>query len=528
MTNSINDLEEAKCFLVIGSNTTETHPLIGTRVMRAVKNGSTLIQADPRNVQLSLHAAIHLAHKPGTDVALLNAMAKVIIDRDLHDKQFLDERIENFDEFKQGLADFSVDEAAEITGVPKKDIEAAAEAFAEAESSAILYAMGITQHTTGTDNVKACCNLSMLTGNLGKPGSGVNPLRGQNNVQGACDMGGLPVVYSGYQKVGDEGARNKFSEAWGCRVPEAPGLTLTDMPDAVNDGTLKALLVCAENPIMADPNRDHMRDALAKIDFLAVFDIFMTETAEMAHVILPGSTYAEKDGTFTNSERRVQRIRKVIDPPGKAREDWDIICDLAKRFGTQVDFDYKHPREILDEINRTTPQYAGITWDRIEKVGLHWPCPDTDHPGTPILHVGKFTRGKGVMHPLKFKPPAELPDEEYPLTLTTGRSYFHFHTGTMTRRAPKLDREVAGPYVEINPADAERLGIRQAELVRVSTRRSTIEPQARITERVGPGVIFVPFHFHEASANVLTNDALDPLVKIPEYKVCAAKLEKVG
>ena len=529
MTNSIGDLETAKCYLVIGSNTTETHPLIGTRVMKAVKDGATLIQADPREVQLSLHATIRLRHRPGTDVALLNGMMKAIIERDLHDKEFLAERIENFDEFASSLNDFSVEQAAEITGVPAEKIVAAAEAYAKAENAAILYAMGITQHTTGTDNVMACANLAMLTGNLGKPGTGVNPLRGQNNVQGACDMGGLPNVFTGYQKVADEAARQKFHEAWGgAEIPAEIGLGLITMPPAIAEGKLKAMLVCAENPMMADPDIKHMGHALENLDFLAVLDIFMTDTAKMADVILPGSAYAEKDGTYTNTERRVQRVRKAVDPPGQARVDWEVICDLARRFESGVSFDYQHPAEILAEINSLTPSYGGITWERIEKVGLHWPCPDAEHAGTPILHVGKFARGKGLMHPLQFRPPAELPDEEYPLVLTTGRSYFHFHTGTMTRRSPRLDYEAPGPYVEINPADAKKLGLHDGEPVRVTTRRGSIEPAARVTPRVEAGVIFVPFHFSEAAANVLTNNALDPTAKIPEYKVCAARLEKVG
>ena len=524
MSNSLTDLEKSGCFFVIGSNTTEAHPLIASRVLQARERGAKLIVADPRKIHLARFADIHVRQKPGTDVALINGIMHIIISEGWEDSQFVSERTEHYEELKQAVASFTPEKTAEITGVPTADIRRMAECYAKAESSAILYAMGITQHTTGTDNVKSLANLAMLCGMMGKEGGGVNPLRGQNNVQGACDMGALPNVYPAYQAVNNPDLQKKFEEAWGRPLPPAPGLTVLEMMEAAGKGELKALYILGENPLLSDPDINHVRESLSTLDLLVVQDIFLTETAELAHVVLPGVTFAEKDGTFTNTDRRVQRVRKAIDPVGNSRPDWQILAELLRRF--DVPADYSGPADVLKEINSVAPSYAGIGYERIETEGIPWPCPTPDHPGTPILHREKFTRGKGLFFGIDFLPPNEWPDDEYPFILTTGRTYFQFHTGTMTRRSHDLEQEQPKGRLELNPGDARRLGIRDGGIVRVQSRRGTISVPAQLTDRVGPGVVFLPFHYTEAAANLLTNPARDPVAKIPEYKVCAVKLER--
>ena len=539
MTNSVPEFEETTdCFFIIGSNTTEAHPLIATRVMRAQKRGAKVIVADPRDIQIAKLADLHMQHRAGTDVALLNGMMQVIIDEGLYDRAFVEERTEGFEALRSTVAAYTPERVERITGVPAGMLQAAARFYGSAGHAAILYAMGITQHTTGVDNVLSCANLAMLTGNVGRPGTGVNPLRGQNNVQGACDLGGLPNVYSGYQAVTIEGVQAKFREAWGHAPPTRVGLTVTEMMDAAHAGVLKGLYVLAENPMISDPDVNHVREALERCEFLVVQDIFPTETAELADVILPGGTYTEKDGTFTNTDRRIQLVQQAIAPLGDSRPDWVIIADLAQRLtalgpkrGTAPysGWRYDSPAAIMDEIAALTPIYGGASYKRLEQEGfLQWPVPHAEHPGTPYLHKGKFSRGLGHFTQVEFKEPAETPDEEYPLLLTTGRIMFHYHTGSMTRRSEKLDREVAEGYVEISPEDADRLGLAKSERVRVVSRRGEIETRAWITRRVPPGTVFVPFHFAEAAANVLTNPALDPVAKIPEYKVAAVRVEKVA
>jgi formate dehydrogenase alpha subunit len=539
MTNSVPEFEEfTDCFLIIGSNTTEAHPLIATRVMRAQKRGAKVIVADPRDIQIAKLADLHLQHRPGTDVAFLNGLMHVIIEEGLYDRDFVEERTEGFEDLKANVAAYTPERVARIAGVPAEGLQAAARFFASAERASILYAMGITQHTTGVDNVLSCANLAMLTGNVGKAGTGVNPLRGQNNVQGACDLGGLPNVYSGYQAVTIESVQAKFQEAWGGAGPLRVGLTVTEMMDAAHAGALKALYVLAENPMVSDPDVNHVRQALEHCEFLVVQDIFPTETADLADVVLPGSTFAETDGTFTGTDRRIQMVREAIAPLGDSRADWVIIADLAQRLNAlgpddgEAEFSgwrYESPAAVMDEIAALTPIYGGASYERLEREGfLQWPVPTADHPGTPYLHKGKFSRGLGHMTAVEFKEPAEAPDEEYPLLLTTGRIMFHFHTGSMTRRSEKLDREVPEGYVEISPEDADRLGLIKSERVRVVSRRGEIETRAWITRRVPPGTVFIPFHFAEAAANVLTNPALDPVAKIPEYKVSAVRVEKVA
>ncbi len=525
MTNSIDDLEKAECILVIGSNTTEGHPIVGLRIKKAVmKNDCKLIVAEPRHIRLCYYADQWLRHRPGTDVALLNGMMNVILSEGLADEEFIRERTEGFEEFRKVVEQYPPERAAEICGVDAEDIRRAARTFAGARSAAIVYAMGITQHTTGVDNVLSLANLAMLTGNLGKEGAGVNPLRGQNNVQGACDMGALPNVLTGYQPVSDPQVRKKFEKAWGVDyLPGNPGLTIMEMMDAVLRGEVKVLYIMGENPLLSDPDIGHLKEALEKVDFLVVQDIFLTETARYADVVLPAASFAEKEGTFTNTDRRVQRVRKAVEPPGEAREDSWIIAQVASRLGYEMG-DVSAPA-VMEEIASLTPSYAGISYRRLEELGeLRWPCPSPDHPGTPILHVDKFTRGKGKFSPVEYKPPAEEPDADYPLVLTTGRLLHHYHTGSMTRRVKPLNELVPENRVWINPEDAKRLGVAAGEEVAVESRRGAIRVRARVTEKVPPGVVFIPFHFGESPANALTNPALDPVAKIPEYKVAAVRI----
>jgi formate dehydrogenase alpha subunit len=546
MTNSIPEFEETDCFLIIGSNTTEAHPLIATWVMRAQKRGAKVIVVDPRKTQIARLADLYLCQRPGTDVAWLNGMMHVIIQEDLYDKDFVNSRTEGFEELRAAVADYTPERVEALTGIPVSDLVTASLLYAQAERAAILYTMGITQHTTGVDNVLSVANLAMLTGNVGRPGTGVNPLRGQNNVQGACDLGGLPNVYSGYQPVTNEAVQTKFREAWGAAPPLRVGLTVTEMLNAAHHGTVKALYVMGENPMVSDPDLNHVRAALEQCEFLVVQDIFPTETVEFADVVLPGVSFAEKDGTFTGTDRRIQLVRQAIAPLGDARQDWEIVANLAKRLNairnmssrasretpctaSHASWDYASPAAIMAEIAALTPSYGGVSYERLEREGfLQWPVPTADHPGTPYLHKGKFSRGVGHFTAVAFKEPAEAPDEEYPFLLTTGRMMFHYHTGSMTRRSEKLDREVPEGYVELSPEDAVQLGLGKSARVRVISRRGQIETKAWITRRVPPGIVFIPFHFAEEAANVLTNPAMDPVAKIPEYKVAAVRIERVA
>ncbi len=523
MTNSFDDLETADCILVIGSNTTENHPIVGLRVKKAVMtNDCKLIVAEPRHIRLCYYADQWLQQKPGTDVALINGMMNVILSEGLADEAFIAERTEGFEDLKKLVAEFTPEKAAVITGLDAEEIRQAARTFAGAKSAAIIYAMGITQHTTGVDNVLSLANLAMLTGNIGRPGTGVNPLRGQNNVQGACDMGGLPGDLTGYQKVADDAARAKFEEAWGVTLPSQPGLTLMEMMDAALAGGIKALYVVGENPMLSDPDLNHVAQALQAVGLLVVQDIFMTETAAMADVVLPAASFAEKDGTFSNTERRVQRVRKAVEAPGNAREDSRIIADLSAKMGYTMPA--TRPEDIMAEIAALTPSYAGITYDRLEKESLQWPVPDVEHPGTPILHSAKFTRGTGLFHAIEYRPPAEEADADYPFVLTTGRLLTHYHTGTMTRRVEALEELAPRNFAEINTADAAQLGIADGDVIALQTRRGAIRVEAKVTSLILPGVVFIPFHYAESAANVLTCAELDPVAKIPEYKVCAVKV----
>ena len=526
MTNSIAEIEDADCIFVIGSNTTSSHPLVATRIYRAIAKGAKLVVADPRKIQLALKADAFVRQNLGTDVALLNGMMHVILKNNWHDQAFVEERCEGFEEFSKVIENYPPEKVSEITGVSADDIVKIAEYYAKAKAASIVYCMGITQHTTGVDNVKSLANLAMLTGNMGKESTGVNPLRGQNNVQGACDMGGLPNVYSGYQAVNVIDNQTKFENAWGAKLSDQIGLTIPFILSGLTEGKVKALYAVGENPMVSDPDVGHVKKALQKAELLVVQDIFLTPTAELAHVVLPGTSFAEKDGTFTNTERRVQLVRKAIEPVGEARADWEIIQDLSNRFGYEMK--YESAEDIMREISSLTPSYGGITYQRLEGDGLAWPCPAKDHPGTKFLHKDKFARGLGLFHAIEYKPPAEVVDDEYPFWLSTGRVHVHYHTGTMTRVSPSLHAEMPEGSLEMHPEDGDRLGVRQGEKVKVASRRGEITARVILTDRVNPGVVFMPFHFAETCANLLTNPAHDPTAKIPEYKVCAVKVEKAA
>ena len=539
MTNSIRDIsEESKCIFIIGSNTTEQHPVIGVRVRAAKRQrGAKLIVADPRRIDIADYADLHLQHEPGTDIALLNGLMHIVIREGWHDEEFIAERTEGFEALKETVSTYTVERTSEITGVPIEDLEKAARMMAENRPGALLYAMGITQHTVGVGNVISCANLQMVLGNVGLPGGGVNPLRGQNNVQGACDLGSLPNVYPGYQAVTDPAIRYKFEQAWGVPLSQEVGLTVTEMLDAAEAGEVRCLYVIGENPMTSDPDLNHVRQALESTEFLVLQDLFLTETGQLADVILPACSFAEKDGTFTNSERRVQRVRKAIEPIGESKDDIWIVTELAHRLldldvadplweAPYARWDYESAADVMAEASALTPIYGGITYQRLDNgEQLHWPVPTEAHSGTPILHVGKFSRGVGHFEAVEHAPPDELPDAEYPLMLTTGRVLYQFHGGEMTRRARGLKAMYPEAQVQISPNDARDRGIDDGAMMKVASRRGEIVAKAQVTDRVPSGLIFATFHYPDSAINFLTNPALDPTAKIPEYKVCAVRVE---
>jgi len=524
MTNSIDEIEFTDVILATGTNTTENHPIIGMKVKRAVRQrGAKLIVIDPRKIDLVKYADIWLCQKPGTDVAVFNGLMNVILTENLYDQAYVSERTEGFDALKAALGKFTPEYVEAISGVPAADLKKAARMYAGAPRASILYAMGITQHISGTDNVKSIANLAMLCGNVGIEGGGVNPLRGQNNVQGACDMGALPNVFPAYQPVISDEAREKFEKAWGVTLPGKAGLTIMEIMEGAHGGAIKGLYIMGENPMISDPDLTHVEASLQHLDFLVVQDLFLTETARLADVVLPSACFVEKDGTFSNTERRVQRIRKALDAPGQAKADWEIIAGLATRMGYPMS--YGSAEDIMKEICRVTPSYGGITYERLEGEGLQWPCPTPEHKGTKYLHKDRFTRGRGLFHAIDYIPAAESVSEEYPMILSTGRVLYHYHTGTMTRLSKGSMERYPESLVEINPADARTLGVGDGQLVKVSSRRGTVTARAAITKKSSVGTVFMNFHFAEAAVNLLTNPALDPIGKIPEYKVCAVKVE---
>jgi formate dehydrogenase alpha subunit len=542
MTNSIRDItEESNCIFIIGSNTTEQHPVIGIRIRAAKRQrGAKLIVADPRRIDIADYADLYLQQEPGTDIALLNGLMHVIIREGWHDEDFITERTEGFEAIKETVEAYPPEVASEITGVPAEDIEKAARMMAENRPGALLYAMGITQHTVGVGNVMSCANLQMVLGNMGVPGGGVNPLRGQNNVQGACDLGSLPNVYPGYQSVTDPAVQDKFERAWGVTLPNEVGLTVTEMLDAADAGQVRCLYVIGENPMTSDPDLNHVRHALERTEFLVVQDLFLTETGKLADVIFPACSFAEKNGSFTNSERRVQRVRQAIEPVGESKDDTWIVTQLAQRLvelgaakpledASYAGWAYSSASDVMAEVNALTPIYGGITYERLnDGEQLQWPVPTEDHSGTPILHVGRFSRGVGHFEAVEHTPPDELPDEEYPLMLTNGRVLYHWHGGEMTRRARGLKEMYPEAEVQINPTDAEEHGIGDGEMMKVASRRGEIVAKAQVTDRVPTGLIFATFHYPDSAVNFLTNPALDPVAKIPEYKVCAVKVEALN
>ena len=528
MTNSISEISHAACILAIGTNTTAAHPVIALKIKEAKENGAMLIVANPKEIDLCRYADIFLQHRPGSDVALLMGMMRVIVDEGLLDEAFIEKSCENFQAFKESLNNFDLDFVQETTGIARKKIIEAARSYAINKPAAIFYAMGITQHTHGTDNVLATSNLALLTGNIGKPSTGVNPLRGQNNVQGACDLGALPNVYPGYQKVDNLDVKNKFESAWGYSLSDKAGLTHLEIFDAIYNRKIKMLYLMGENPVLSEANSKHVKDALKKLEFFVAQDIFLSETAKFADVVLPAASFAEKDGTYTNTERRIQRVRKAIEPIAETRPDWLIICEIAKKLKAKG-FDFTHPSEVMDEIASVTPSYRGISYARIEDIGLQWPCTSSEHLGTQFLHVNKFaTRGgKGKFIPLKYKPPAELPNNRYPFILTTDRSLYLFHTSTMTRRVKGLDELNSQELLNINPKDAAEYGIKDGEITEIISRRGKIKARARVTGICPPGVVSMTFHFAESPTNLITNSAMDPISKIPETKVCAVQIKKL-
>lgn len=538
MSNSMDDVAEfAQSMLIIGSNTTEQHPVFGAKIRQAVlQRGVKLVVADPRKIDITEFATLHIRQRPGTDVALINGLMHIILEKGWENKEFIAQRTEGFDEFKALIDQYPPETVSAITRVPVEKLYQAAEILATNSPMAVMWAMGITQHITGVRNVMDLANLQMLLGNMGVPGGGVNPLRGQNNVQGACDMGGLPNVFPGYQAVTADAARAKFEAAWGAPMDDKVGLTVTEMVPQAGEGKIKALYILGEDPVMSDPDTSHIRHCLDVCDFIVLQEIFPSETYPYADVVLPGVSFVEKTGTFTNTERRVQIVRQAIHPLGDARPDWQITTQLAKRMlelgerkvqgGSHAGWNYASTSEVMDEINVLTPSYAGVTHARLERGDqLQWPVKDLDHPGTPILHINQFARGLGKFMPIEHVPPAELPDDEYPVLLSTGRVLYHWHGGQMTRRAEGLMEVYGQALIEVNPMDAQHLGLNGNKRVRVTSRRGSIEAEAWVTERVPPGMIFANFHFPNAAANELTLAALDPVAKIPEYKVCAVRVE---
>jgi predicted molibdopterin-dependent oxidoreductase YjgC len=547
MTNSISEIREADCVFITGSNTAESHPVIGYEVVRAAKRGANVIIVDPRRIPLVDHATLFLQVKPGTDIYVFLAIMHTIIREGWADEAFIAERTEGFEEFCQAVEEYTPERAALMSGVSVEQIYRAAEIYAMGQrvsspngsqngrgNSTILYAMGITQRSNGTDMVMTLANLAMLCGHVGKPSTGVNPLRGQSNVQGACDLGCLVNVYPGYQQVTDDQKRQAIAEVWDVSsLPGQVGLTIVEAIHAAIEGKVRAMYVMGENPMMSDPNTSHVEQGLRSLDFLVVQDIFPSDTAFLAHVILPAASSLEKDGTFTNTERRVQLLNPVLQAPGQALPDWQITCEIAARFDNALGrerkasyWHYPSTRAIFDELVEVTPIYRGMSHGRLNGSGLQWPCPDAKHPGTPILHATRFSRGLGKFNAVKANDPAEQPDEEYPLILTTGRVLYHYHTGTMTRRSGPLSWVEPRGFVEVNPRDAAAVGVQDRHAVVVESRRGKVRTSARVSENVPPGTIFLAFHWREAPANMLTQDfKLDPIAKIPEYKICAVRLQ---
>ncbi len=524
MTNSIADIKDSDVIFMIGSNADTGHPTIGLRIHQALDNGTRLIVVDPRGTDFARRAEQWVRNKPGSDVALLNGMMRIIIKEELFDKEFVEQRTENFEELLIVTEKYTPSYVEEITGIDTEQLHAVARLYASpGKKCAIFYGMGLAHHATGTDNVKCVANLAMLCGKMGTAGGGVNPLRGQNNVQGACDMGALFNTLPGYTGLKNDDIFERYEEMWGVKLPRRPGKAATEVWDAIHEGDIRGLYIMGEDPVLADPNAHHAVQALEKLDFLLVQDIFLTDTAKMADVVLPASCFAEKDGTFTSTERRVQRVRKAVDPPGLAKADWRIFCELSRKMGYEMN--YESAADIFAEIASLTPQYKGITYQRIENTGLQWPVPNKSHPGTTVMHVGKFTQGRGLFIPEDYTPPKEMPDDEFPMLFTTGRHYAQYNFGSMTRKTAGLGKIYGEAMAEINPLDAQRLGIEEGAWIRMVSRRGSVKVRATLTDRSQVGTIFIPYHFAEAPVNQLTLNSLDRLSRSPQYKICAIRVE---
>ena len=534
MTNSTGEIRDADFLFVIGSNTSEAHPIIAMEMKQAVRRGATLVVADPRAIWMTTIAEKHLQLRPGTDVWLLNALANVIVEEDLVDHEFIDQNTENFAAVRDAVKRYTPEEAEKVTGVPAEDIRFTARRYAATEKAGIYYTLGITEHSHGTDNVYALANLVLMTGHLGKPSAGMNPLRGQNNVQGANDAGASPVFYPGYQRADDPDVIAKYEASWGVDLPRHVGLNLNEMMKTAGKD-IKAFFVMGEDIVLSEPNVLRLEEGLNKMEFVVVQEVFPNETMRFADVVLPGAVFAEKDGVFTNSERRVQRVRKGVEPPGEARADWQILIDLANRSGASWRYD-GGPAEIYDELARDASKFTGISHARLDSpeetadglTGLQWPCTSADHPGTKFLHDGGVLRGKGLFQPVEYRPSMELEDDDYGLLLSTGRTLYHYNAATQTRRESGLHAKQPEPFVEIHPRDAKKRDIEHGDRVKMVSRRGEIEVRAIVSRQVRPGCIWMPLHFAEARANVLTNDAGDPVTGTAEYKVCAAEVMKIG
>ncbi len=525
MTNSNLEMLDSDVVFVTGSNTTETHPVLGAFVKQANRKGAKLIVADPRKIPLAHKADVYLPLKPGTNVALFNGMMNVIIEENLQDVEYIKRATENYEELVEIMKIYTPEYVGEICGVDPESIRKAARIYAEGEKASILYSMGVTQHSTGTQGVMSLSNLALLTGNIGKTSAGVNPLRGQNNVQGACDMGALPGDFPGYQKVFDKEKREKFEKGWGRSLSDKAGFTVTEILNGCNRGDIKFMYIMGENPMLSDPDLNHVEESLENTEFLVVQDIFLTETAEFADVVLPAATFAEKNGTFTNSERRVQRVRKAIEPLGESKPDWKILMEIMNLLGMEEK--YSSAEDVFNELTSLTPQYGGMNYKRINQEGLQWPCLDESHPGTMYLHKDHPIRGKGLFKPADYIKSVESASSQYPYILTTGRILYHYHTRTMTGKIEGLNNLYGNSFMEINPTTANRLDIKDGELVKVVSKRGKIETEAVVTEDIQEDVVFIPFHFADGAANYLTHDSLDPIAKIPELKVSAVRIEKI-
>ena len=527
MTNSVNEVFKTDLMFVIGSNTTEAHPIIGNKMQQAHRKGKKLIVVDPRKTELAREADLHISLKSGTDAALINGIMHIIIEEELYAKEYVESKVERFEEVKELVSKYNPELVSKITTVPVDQIYEAARMYANAERAGIFYTLGITEHTTGTSNVMNLSNLALLCGNIGIEGAGINPLRGQNNVQGACEMAALPNYFPGYHKVLEEENVKKFEEHWNCTLNRKMGLRIPEMLDGAAEGSVKAMYIMGEDPVLSDPDANHVKHAINSLDFLVVQDINMTETAKLADVVLPATCYAEKDGTFTASERRVQRVRKAVEAPGQARIDWTILAEVSKRLGGHG-FDWKCAEDIFNEIRKCIPNYSGISYEKIDRLnGVQWPCTSEDHEGSKYLHKGKFARGeRALMVPVEYEGPKELENDEYPIILSTGRALYHYNV--MTRYSNALDGILPHELVEICAEDAAKYGLEDGDFMRVTSRRGSVVGRAKITERVKPGLIYMTFHFSETPVNQLTSAHYDPITKTAEYKVTAVNIKKVN